>query len=284
LADLDKAKYLHSPVKYLSSVGFSEIHVFKQNSEVERSVIGLVRQAVLVASPSMVVYYSGIDEVSTGADLLDKFTYKTSRVTHQAGLNGIRQISLNQAGCSGVFEAIDLARSEINNGDVVCVMSDRLPTNSPREVQYNVMSDAASTVTISTSGWLKIVDIHTVYAQQFWNTKEDIEKITASYFTFAVRCIREAMDKSNLELSDIDMVIPHNVSLKSWQLLCQLIDYPIEKVYTKNISSVGHTVSSDLIINLHSARKDKLLVPGMKLLAFTYGFGSSWSAMVLEVQ
>jgi len=45
---------------------------------------------------------------------------------------------------------------------------------------------------------------------------------------------------------------------------------------------VGHTVSCDHIINLVDMEGAGALHDGDHLLLFTFGFGASWSAMVIQ--
>ncbi len=273
-----------SSAEFLRSVGFERVYSYNEPSNIFDSTLRLMIAGSKTVCPTDVYFYSGIDQDNSNEDLFGKFTYDSSRLMHESGMNGVRQMALHQSGCSGPFEMIRLAlNSTSDNSRVMCVLSDMIPTGEGREVQYNLMSDSVSVIGFADDGWLRVVDVHTVYAQQFWNTSEDIEKITASYFTFAVRCLSELLDRNAMTADDINLVIPHNVSLRSWQILCELTGITIEKVYTDNIKRLGHTVSSDLVINLVDAKKAGRLQTGMKIMAFTYGFGSSWSATLLEV-
>lgn len=273
---------LSSRPDFLQTIGFRDYHQFSSVSAFEVATDGVLTELAQIANPNRVLFYSGIDSARSGGTL-SAFTYKESRHMHNAGLNGTAHIALHASGCSGAFEVIKLAAEQSADTVEFCVMSDMIHAKQKREVQYNVMSDAVSGVIISGEGWLKIIGTHSVYAQQFWNTKDDIEQITASYFTFASRCIHEALKIFGLLPKDIDVVIPHNVSLRSWEILSKLVQIPLENIYTDNISRVGHTVSSDLLINLADARAQGRLHSGMKVLGFTYGFGSSWSVVLLEV-
>jgi len=98
----------------------------------------------------------------------------------------------------------------------------------------------------------------------------------------AERAITGALERAGLRLADIRWLVPTNVSQRSWAILADLLGLPLDRVFTDNIPRVGHTVSCDLIINLADMERRGLLRPGDRLLAFTFGFGASWSTLILE--
>ena len=80
----------------------------------------------------------------------------------------------------------------------------------------------------------------------------------------------------------MDWVIPHNVSERSWDVLMGLLELPRAKVWTTNISRLGHTLAGDNFINLADAQLAGDVVPGDKLVLFSYGYGAHWTAMAVE--
>jgi 3-oxoacyl-[acyl-carrier-protein] synthase-3 len=78
------------------------------------------------------------------------------------------------------------------------------------------------------------------------------------------------------------MVLPHNVSYRSWEILLDLIGMKKEQLYAENIPRKGHVIAADNWINLKDAMTANLLNRGDRLLAFNFGFGANWAATLIE--
>ena len=97
-----------------------------------------------------------------------------------------------------------------------------------------------------------------------------------------LRVWHDRYEKAGLTIDDIAVVIPHNVSLRSWEILGRLIKCPADRIYTDNISKVGHTIASDNLLNLRHATEAGLVKKGDYMLLFTFGYGSNWASMVVQ--
>jgi 3-oxoacyl-[acyl-carrier-protein] synthase-3 len=166
---------------------------------------------------------------------------------------------------------------------VLCVGADALPPGAQREILYNVISDAACACVVSrrlpflrwrseawsSKGW-------------YWDVPARQAEIIASYFPSARAVINDALEKAGLAPEGIDLVISTGINASSWPVLLRLCGIPEDRLY-KARTGFGHTIAADTILTLEDARAAGRLKPGMKLLLFTYGFGSSWCAAVAEV-
>ena len=65
-------------------------------------------------------------------------------------------------------------------------------------------------------------------------------------------------------------------------VLMGLLDLPRARIWTGNISRLGHTLAGDNFINLADALSAGDVVPGDKLVLFSYGYGAHWTAMAVE--
>jgi 3-oxoacyl-[acyl-carrier-protein] synthase-3 len=83
-------------------------------------------------------------------------------------------------------------------------------------------------------------------------------------------------------LDHLALVLPHNVNVVSWQKVCRLLGFPMERVLLDNVSRVGHTFAADAFINYRTAVERNLLRPGDHYLVAAAGFGATFSAMVFE--
>ena len=94
--------------------------------------------------------------------------------------------------------------------------------------------------------------------------------------------ILEAVRASGLKVEEIDLLIPHNLNIKSWEILAQIVGIPFERVYTANIARIGHVVASDNIINYVDSIEQGRVARGNKIALFVMGFGAHWSCTILE--
>jgi 3-oxoacyl-[acyl-carrier-protein] synthase-3 len=196
-------------------------------------------------------------------------------------------MGINQQGCAGLFGAIAVARSLLEGTaslqHVLCVSADRLPPGAPREVLYNVISDGACAVLVSRGeGPNRVVGQHHVTKGYYWDGAALRNELLAAYFPTSRLVIRDALDQQGLTIEELDWIVPHNVSRRSWEILLGALGIPIEKLYAENIGRRGHTIASDNYMNLEDMASNGLLASGDRLLLFTFGFGAHWSTLLLE--
>jgi 3-oxoacyl-[acyl-carrier-protein] synthase-3 len=94
----------------------------------------------------------------------------------------------------------------------------------------------------------------------------------------------QALDEAGLTLDDIKVVLPHNVNLVTWQRMCLLLRFPVDRVLLDNIPASGHVFCADVFANYQTARERNLLRPGDRYLAAAVGAGggATFAAMVFE--
>jgi 3-oxoacyl-[acyl-carrier-protein] synthase-3 len=294
LSRLQQLGKLSSDPSVLRDFGFSRSFIESNRSAYElgkKAVLQLLeKEKIDPESVDMLVYSRALLEDSKGQksrDPLNYFPYQATRFQAELGMNKARVLSLNEAGCVSLFSAIDLAKSfltaERKMQRIICVSSDILPPHARREILYNVISDAACAVSITrTSKKNKILAYKQVTKGFYWNPKERVHELIATYFPTARTVLNQTLKEAGLTIDDIDLVIPHNVNKPSWDILAKLFQCPEEKIYLANISKIGHTIAADAVINLESASKEGRLKPGDKVLLFTFGFGAHWACMILE--
>jgi 3-oxoacyl-[acyl-carrier-protein] synthase-3 len=220
-------------------------------------------------------------------DLMDFFKYPVSQLQSELDLANASVAGIDQQGCAAIFSGVRLARAtllaEPDVRTVLCVSADRLPPGSSREVVYNLVSDGACAMLLRRDASRnRIVATHQVTKGAFWDAGSLENEIIAAYFPTARTVIEDTLRKAGVTLRDIAWVIPHNVSLRSWEILLGLIGCPREKLFSANIGRVGHTIAADNFINLRDATDAGLIRKGDRLLLFTFGYGLNWSCMVLE--
>ncbi|HYC52088.1 MAG TPA: 3-oxoacyl-[acyl-carrier-protein] synthase III C-terminal domain-containing protein [Gemmatimonadaceae bacterium] len=215
------------------------------------------------------------------------FRYPASILQQELDLTSAVVTGVNQQACASIFSAIQLGRmtlaSDPDVHTVLCVASDRLPDGAPRDIIFNLVSDGACAVLLRRDAPRnRILAVHQVTKGMMYGEVALDAEVIAAYFPTAVTVIQDTLQKAQLTMDDIAWIIPHNVSLRSWEILLGMLKAPVAKLFSGNIARVGHTMAADNIINLRDADDAGLLKPGDRLLLFTFGFGLNWSCMILE--
>jgi 3-oxoacyl-[acyl-carrier-protein] synthase III len=104
-------------------------------------------------------------------------------------------------------------------------------------------------------------------------------------FKFAVNVIclatRQAVKAAGLELSDIELVVPHQANIRILKSAAKALEMPPEKVFI-NVDRYGNTSAASVPIALCEAVEEERVKDGDHLVLVGFGGGLSWAAMVLE--
>lgn len=116
---------------------------------------------------------------------------------------------------------------------------------------------------------------------EFGGNEEEFQR---EYRPSLAAVIHRAVAEAGLALDDIDLVLPHNVNVVTWQRLCRLIDFPVRRVLLSNVPADGHLFCTDAFANYRTALEGGLLREGDHYLVATVGAGAgaAFSAMVFE--
>ena len=109
-------------------------------------------------------------------------------------------------------------------------------------------------------------------------------RLQREYRPSLAEVMRQALDEAGLTLDDIRVVLPHNVNLVTWQRMCLLLKFPLDRVVLDNIPASGHVFCADVFANYKTACERGLLQPGDRYLAAAVGAGggATFAAMVFE--
>jgi 3-oxoacyl-[acyl-carrier-protein] synthase-3 len=199
-----------------------------------------------------------------------------------ASVIGIAQLACNTfQGAIRVARALLLAEPALRH--VLCVAADRFPPRASREIVYNLMSDGACAAVVSRGQPAnRILASVQITRGMYWDSCISHDQLIAAYFPLARRAILEAVAAAGLTVGDIDLLIPHNLNIKSWEILEQIIGIPLDRIYTANIARIGHVVASDNIINYVDSIAEGRVAGGDRIALFVMGFGAHWSCTIIE--
>jgi 3-oxoacyl-[acyl-carrier-protein] synthase-3 len=92
----------------------------------------------------------------------------------------------------------------------------------------------------------------------------------------------ECMEKCNLTVADVDMVVPHQVNLRVIESATQKFHFPMEKVYV-NIDRFGNSSSASIPLALTECRDRGMVKTGSTIIMVAFGAGLTWAGAVVKL-
>jgi len=298
--ELALAGQLQSEPALLQRAGFNRVYVADQESPYELGLSSA--RAVLEESgidPARVglVLYSGeagetafhpgsaIDVGRSALRTVDRYRYPATRLQYDLSLSNASVIGVDQLGGTSLFGAIRIARALCAVEEIdyaLCVSVDFMPTDGAREMIFTCTSDAACSILVGPgSGRNRILASRHVTKGFFWEADRLRDEMLGAYFPTAHLVIRKTLEDAGWRPSDVDWVIPHNVNLRSWEILLVLTGMRQARLWSRNVPRDGHT-PSDNFINLRDALESGSVRKGERMLLFGYGYGAHWTAIAME--
>ena len=300
LDELHALGELESEPRMLAQLGFAEVTVADEEAPYDLALAAawsLLREQSIAPQSVDALIYCGTASVAfaragSAADAAGqlattrRFQYPATRLQYDLDLDRASVLALDQAACTSLFAAVRIARSLIAAGEaqrVLCVSSEFFPNCAGREAIYNCTADAAVALLVEAGAeHNRIVASSHVTKGYYWDGDALRNEIVASYFPTARHVIAQTLSSAQWSPNDVTWVIPHNVSVRSWEILLGLTGIARERLWCRNISRLGHTLAGDNFINLRDALDDDSVRPGDRLLLFSYGFGAHWTALAVE--
>ena len=104
-------------------------------------------------------------------------------------------------------------------------------------------------------------------------------------FKHAVRrfseVINEGLYKNNLEVGDIDMLIPHQANLRISQFIQKKFGLADNQVYN-NIEKYGNTTAASIPIALSEAHEKGMIKTGDTVVLAAFGSGFTWGSIIIK--
>jgi len=298
VGELAGDRQLNSSASTMESFGFGNVHVavtetpyelalaastrLLDESRVDRDSIGLLIYGGTPGSMSFAAQ-TDAEEAASGLCTMSRFKFPATRLQYDLGLHNAWPFAVDQLSCTTLLGAARLARSLCLTEGIeraLCVSSEFFPANAGREAIFNCTSDAACAILIERNGTRnRIVSATKGY---YWDVDALRDEIVASYFPTARHVLLRTIADAGWEPADVDWIIPHNVSMRSWQILSSLVRLPRARLFSDNIARHGHTLAGDNFINYRDALDGGCIQPGHRVVLFSYGFGAHWTGVAVE--
>lgn len=223
-----------------------------------------------------------------------------ARVQHALGATHAGSFDLSAA-CSGFMYALTLACQLVDSGqcDHILVVAAELPS---RVIDANdrdtaiLFGDAAGAAVIG-----KLPDGYGLIASDLGGdgslydavgVRRDDDGATPimhmdgwQVFGFAMRVIgdsvRRLTQKANVELSDIDLFVPHQANLRIIEAGARRIDMPLEKTVI-SVDTHGNTSAASIPIALREAMDAGRLANGDLVAMVGFGGGLAWASCLMR--
>jgi 3-oxoacyl-[acyl-carrier-protein] synthase-3 len=245
----------------------------------------LINASAIAASttvPGPAVDYFGADTTH-----LRQFMYSTARIQDELDLVSARTMGISELSCASMLGGAWMARSIMKEDDLnvaVVVNADVFPANANREVVYNVISDSSCAVVLRRGeARRQLLAYNQMTKGYYWDCDKRQSELIASYFTTGKRVVQNTLKRAGVSMSDVKMIVPHNVSLRSWDILSRHIGYPLEQIYTGNIAESAHSIAADNFINLREVVDKGLVKPGDLVMLYCFGLGAHWACSLMTI-
>ncbi|MBL78617.1 MAG: 3-oxoacyl-ACP synthase [Nitrosomonadaceae bacterium] len=104
-------------------------------------------------------------------------------------------------------------------------------------------------------------------------------------FKFAVRVmeeiVHEALSENNLQISEIDWLIPHQANIRIIKSTAKKLGLPMDKVVT-TIAKHANTSAASIPLALDIAVRDKRIQPNQYIVLEGVGSGFTWGAVLIR--
>ncbi|MFC1650767.1 beta-ketoacyl-ACP synthase III [Candidatus Latescibacterota bacterium] len=99
--------------------------------------------------------------------------------------------------------------------------------------------------------------------------------------TSMANAVTEILDKNNLSIDDMDLLIPHQANLRIILSTAKKLDIPPEKAYV-NINKYGNTSAATIPIALTEALEEGRIRKDTNVVLTAFGSGMTWGSTLLR--
>ncbi len=310
LTNFDFEKFLDTSDEWITTrTGIKQRHI----ADEEESTSDLA-----VKSSELAIQKAGIEKSEIDLIIVSTFTpdmplpSTACFVQHKLGLKNCGAFDI-AAACSGFCYGLSIAKQFIENGiydNILLVGAETMSrfTDYKDRGSCILFGDGAGAFIISAyegteekgieythlsadgAGWDLLyipaggtkepASTHTVEERKHY-----IKLKGREIYKFAVQkmqfLIGDAMEKCNLTVDDIDLIVPHQVNKRIIDSACQHLGFPVDKVYM-NIDRMGNTSAASIPIAFDEAVEQGRIKAGDTVLMVAFGAGLTWASALVR--
>ena len=122
--------------------------------------------------------------------------------------------------------------------------------------------------------------------ETFDNREHFIKMRGRDVYKFAVEKMQwilgDCLEKCNLTVDDVDMVVPHQVNLRIITSAAKKFNFPMDKMYV-NIDKYGNTSAGSVPLAMSEAWREGCIGPGSTVILAAFGAGLTWAGAVIKL-
>ncbi|MDG4766908.1 3-oxoacyl-[acyl-carrier-protein] synthase III C-terminal domain-containing protein [Solwaraspora sp. WMMD406] len=208
------------------------------------------------------------------------------------GLRHALPFSLTQHACASALLAIDVCGTLLatEDPDAVALVftGEKTFTRVARVIDHSaVMGEGVAAVLVRAHGDSdRVLAYATRILGQFHEAPELTPELDAEfqqmYADTLAEVIQAALKQADLAVTDVALVLPHNVNRLSWLRVMRRAGIPMDRLYLDNQAELGHCFGADPFIAYRSARAGGRLRRGDHYLMVAAGLGATLAAMVFR--
>lgn len=293
LETLEQQGLLDSAAEQLREFGFASCRISRRSGAAlaqECAQRLLENNSIDPESINLLIYAGALTcnhNIDQRSGLMANFIYPATALHYSLGLVNANAYGVSQTGCGAMMTAVrcatDFLQAHPEAQRVLVVGADVLPQGSKREIFYSLISDGACALLIDKNATKNKIVIQKQKTKGFyWDCEKRKFELIAAYFPTARAIMQELLQEEGLRPEELSFIVPHNVSLRSWQILLGLCQLPKELLFGDNIAPIGHVVAADNFINLRDLEDRNALKADDLVLLFNFGFGANWSCLLLQ--
>ena len=270
--------------------GFSHVHV-----DFGQSLEELMRLAVagLDAVPDWRTHVRYVAAART-VQLAEPYPANPLHAVRDAlGLGSAISFVISQHACASSLLAIDVcARLLMSDGDpaglALILAGEKSPTPSLRFVADSaVMGDGMAACLIRVGG---ARDRLIAYATRSYSRYDDgpwlspgiAKEFNGMYTKALAEALSACARQAGIGLSDLALILPHNVNRLSWMRLAKETAFPLDRIFLDNLPDLGHCFCADPFLNYAAAVNGDRLRIGDYYAMVSVGLGATFSAMIFQ--
>lgn len=117
------------------------------------------------------------------------------------------------------------------------------------------------------------------------NGQQYIQMNGREVYRFATRVMaqatQEAVDKANLKMDDINLLIPHQANFRIIEAAARGLNFPMERVAV-NVDRYGNTSTASIPLATVEAMEQGRIKPGDRIVFVGFGAGLTWGAATVQ--
>jgi 3-oxoacyl-[acyl-carrier-protein] synthase-3 len=213
-------------------------------------------------------------------------------ITTRLGLGHAAAFSVSQHACASGLLAVDLAgRLLAAGGDpdarALVLTGEKTFTRGAMLIPRNtIFGEASAAVVVRPGGERDRLVTYAVAMRGEYDmtgiSDAMAEEYREAYPGLVGETVRAAVERAGLRLADVALILPHNSNTFSWRVVCDLIDFPKDRVLLENVPVTGHVFCSSGFVNYRTAVDSGRLRPGDHYVMASVGIGATFAAMVFR--